>query len=303
MNCQLARNRILAVEEPAVLPRELAGHLEECSVCQAWYVKYVDVDRILGSLPVPPADGLTKIAVLERIRAVPTSNAEPSSRQKSKPRTKGERAEPLANSNHKQQTPASTSPRPMPLNLRDEFPSKRRRSLGQRAAQFWPAGLIAASLLIGAVAWLSLRGNRTPTADAMPADPLLDAVVKLNVDLAKTQTPAERVVLLSKMAEELNQEMRDIARADSTGENMQALEDMYRKVVLNGLVAQAKLMDRRQREALLNKVAENLAQGGQKAEQKAAEAPQHSADSLRAAANTAREGTKRIRNLIKEAYS
>src|SRR5262249_48675271 len=71
MNCQLARNRILAVEEPDDLPEELAGHIERCADCKAWHLNFVSVDRALASLPVAPSDGLAKIALLEQVRATP----------------------------------------------------------------------------------------------------------------------------------------------------------------------------------------------------------------------------------------
>lgn len=310
MTCQSARNRILAVEEPDQLPDELAAHVEDCAACKARYQKYLLVERALPALPVPVADGLGKIAVLEMIRAMPApakapeSTSPPKRKPESSPHASREAKarpapapSPTSTANHKPSAP----PKPMPLTLEEDLPKKRGRSFGQLAAQFWPAGLVAATLLVGVVAWLTIRGNKEQPRNDLPADPFLDNLVKHNVDLAKTQTPAERVAILAKVADDLNQEMRDIARADATGENMQALEEMYRRVVLNGLVAQAKLVERTQREAVLAKIADGLAQAGQRAEQTAAEAPQHSADRLREAAMTAREGTKKIRAFIKEA--
>lgn len=279
MNCQLARNRILAVEEPSELPDELAAHVDECVACKTWYRKFVAVDRALSQLPVHESEGTGLAAVLEKVRAKPIAKSQAAVVASAKPQAA-----------------------PMPLNLADDLP-KRKRSFGHMTAKFWPAGLVAATLLIGTVAWLTLRGDRSPARMPSPTDPLLDSLVKLNVDLAKTQTPAERVAVLAKVADKLNDEMRDIARADATGENMQALEEMYRKVVLNGLVAQAKLVDRKDREVLLGKIADGLAQAGKKADDMAAESPEHSAASLREAAGAAREATKRLRVLIREAYS
>ena len=275
MNCHLARNRILAVEEPADLPDELSAHIRECAACKAWHGKFNAVDRALPQLPVHESDGLSLVAVLKKVRATPTLK---------------KTAQPQA------------AIAPMRLNLADDLP-KKKRSFGRMAAKFWPAGLVAATLLIGTLAWLTLRGDRAPMKVPSPADPLLDSLVRLNVDLAKTQTAAERVVVLAKVADELNDEMRGIARADATGENMQALEEMYRRVVVKGLVAQAKLIDRKDREVLLGKIADGLAQAGDKAEKMAAESPEHSAASLREAAVTARDATKRLRVLIREAYS
>jgi hypothetical protein len=191
--------------------------------------------------------------------------------------------------------------KPSALNLEDDLP-KRKWAFGKHAAKFWPAGLVAATLLVGTIAWYGLRGDRTPAPIPSPADPFLDNLVKLNVELATSKTAVDRVKILARVADELNQEMRDIARADATGENMQALEQMYRKVVLKGLVDQAKQVELAQREVVLGKIADRLTQAGQKAEHSATESPEHSASALREAATTAKDGTKQIRSLIREAF-
>jgi hypothetical protein len=180
---------------------------------------------------------------------------------------------------------------------------KKKVVFGHLAAKFWPAGLVAATLLVGAIAWLSLHDSGAKTANAVTTDPMLDNMVALNVELAKTKNLEERANILAKMADEVNREMREIARADGTGENMQALQVMYQKVVLTGLVSQAKLADKtdKTQRAFFRKIADGLAESGQKATQMAAESPQHSAECLRDAANTAREGTKLILTFIKEA--
>jgi hypothetical protein len=273
MNCELARNRILTEGDAA----EIAEHLKGCDACRAWHRLFAQVDRALAHLPVPASEGAGKAVVLERIRA-----AMPMASTKS-------------SVNHK-----PTVPRPMPVDLEQDLPPKKYRP-GAFAARYWPAGLIAATLLIGVIAWLSLRGQKPQQPGPPPADPLLESVVRLNVELAKTKDAAERVDVLTRLADELNQEMRDIARADATGENMQALEQMYRKVILQALIAQAKMIDRAKREQVLGRIADSLAQTGKHTEQSAAEAPEHSAVRLRNAADIAREGAKEIRLLIKEA--
>jgi hypothetical protein len=280
MNCELARNRILAVDEPAELPEELTEHLDGCESCRAWSRLFAQIDLALVQLPVPASEGIGKAAVLERIRATKSMVSIPASTKSS--------------ANHK-----PLAAKPMPVDLERDLPPKKYKP-GAFAAKYWPAGLIAATLLIGVSAWLSFR-NQKPEQSPGPADPLLDSVVRLNVELARTQSATERVDVLTKLADELNQEMREIARADATGENMQALELMYRKVILQGLIAQAKMVKRAEREQVLGRIADNLAQAGKNADQSAAEAPEHSAVRLRNAADIAREGAKEIRLLIKEA--
>lgn len=277
MNCHHARNRIMAVEEPASLPEELAEHLEGCEPCRAWMRTYEQMNGALNRLAVPAAAGYGKIAVLERIRGVPTIAATPSG-------------------NHK----PFDAVKPMPIDLDDDLPVKNRR-LAPLAAKYWPVGVIAATLLIGVIAWLNLRGQKPQQQTPQPSDPMLDNVVRLNVEFARAQAPADRVEVLTKLADELNQEMRDIARADSTGENMQALEQMYRKVVLQGLIAQAKLVLPAQRAAVLGPIANRLAAAKKVAAESAAASPEHSAVRLRNVADIAGDGAVEIHKLIKEA--
>lgn len=281
MKCELARNRILAVEEPADLPEELAEHLNGCESCRAWARLFAQVDQVLNQLPVPASAGVGKTVVLERIRAAKPAVVMSASTKSS--------------ANHK-----PLQAKPMPLDLEADLPKKKFKA-GAFAAKYWPAGVIAATLLVGVIAWISLRGQKPQQPNQQPSDPLLESVVQLNVELAKTQSPAERVDVLTRLADELNQEMREIARADSTGESMQALELMYRKVVLQGLIAQAKLVERSKREAVLRPVADRLAMAVQSANQSAAESPEHSAVRLRNAADIARDGASEIHKLIKEA--
>ncbi|MCE9534138.1 MAG: hypothetical protein K8T89_23925 [Planctomycetes bacterium] len=281
MKCQPIRNRILAVDELGILPAELAMHLADCAACRTWHRKFMLVDRSLKRVPVPESNGMMKNALLEKIRTVPAPIAPPMTTHEGNGRT-------------------SAKPLPMPIVAE---PSKKKYSFRRLTENFWPAGLVAATLVIGMVAWLSLRNNRLPPPAATPNDPLLNSLVKLNVELAKSLTAEEQVVVLARVAGELNHEMRQIARADATGENMQALEKMYKKVVIQGLVAQARRIDRSKREAVLFKIVDELDEAEKNARQMADESPQHSAQSLIEAADTARDGTKTLRRLIRESLS
>lgn len=267
----------MAVEEPANLPVELGEHLDGCEACRAWMRSYGQMNEALNRLAVPASGGYGKIAVLERVRGVPTINVSQST-------------------NHK----PIDSVKPMPIDLEDDLP-KKKRQLAPFAAKYWPVGVIAATLLVGVIAWLNLRGQKPQQQTPQPSDPMLDNVVRLNVEFAKAQAPADRVEVLTKLADELNQEMREIARADGTGENMQALEQMYRKVVLQGLVAQAKQVAPAQRAAVLGPIANRLAAAKKIASETAAASPEHSAVRLRNVADIAGDGAVEIHKLIKEA--
>jgi len=306
MNCHQIRHRILALEQPSVLSGELAGHVKHCSSCLTWYRKFVQFDRAMSRLPIPESDGFVKAGLLEKIRTseppikeIPLARLEPAAPRVVVPPKAKLSPAPVVEAKPR---PIKIAPLPMPVNLEDD-PTRPRRSLGKLAARFWPASLVAATLLVGVITWMSLRGNRPVPTPPGPADPLLDQLVKLNVELAKSQSASERIVVLARLADELNQEMRDIARADATGENMQALEGMYKKVVLTGLIVQAKELRGVERELVLKKIVEGLKQAEQNAQQTAAQAPEHSARVLRDAAAVAKEGQKRLDQLIREAFT
>ena len=98
MKCELVRDRILTVEEPAELPAELAEHLDGCGPCRAWASLFVQVDQVLNQLPVPASEGVGKTIVLERVRAAkPAATVLASSK---------------SNTNHK---PLTFKPMPMPV--------------------------------------------------------------------------------------------------------------------------------------------------------------------------------------------
>jgi len=254
------------------------------------------VEQALTRLPVPDGGDLARVAVLEKIKA-----GQPEPRPVELPPTKVAPAAPRVEPRSEPaELPLLPLPTPAPML---EEKRRRRWDIGRHASRLWPVGLVAATLLIATVAYFSLRGSKPQDRPSLPADPLLDNLVRLNVELARAQTPADSVKVIVRMADELNLEMREIARADATGDNMQALEGMYRRVVLKALVEQAGKVERSQREAVLGSVAKSLARAGDQAEQTAKEAPEHSAAALREAADTARQGTREMHRLIRGALS
>src|SRR5579862_5103403 len=165
MKCQLVRNRILAIAKPVELPDELSAHLDGCSACSTWFRCALLVDNALRSIPVAESDGRAKAAVLAKIRKASKS---PMVSEKNEAATKSFGDSPtlpidsseLATPNHK----------PMPLSLDEDLSGKRYGTFGHYAAKFWPAGMVAAALLVAAIAWVSLRSGRTQPTPATPAD-------------------------------------------------------------------------------------------------------------------------------------
>ncbi len=177
MKCTAVRNRILALETPQALPHELAAHVNECSGCEQWHRKVVAVEQTLPRLPV--AATTAKTALLQKLKAKPGIN-----------RLDGD----------------------LPLALPTDS-GRLRRAVGE----YWPVGLVAATLLIATFGMLNLREPRPTPVVASRADKLLYDLVDLNVKLAQARVAAERVKILADVAGQLNGEMLDIARADATG--------------------------------------------------------------------------------------
>ena len=76
-------------------------------------------------------------------------------------------------------TPEKVVPKPkaQPAPVR---PAPSRVSVGERLARLWPAGLVAAAILVGVVTWVILGGgSSTPekTVVQLPPDPMLEKVV------------------------------------------------------------------------------------------------------------------------------
>jgi hypothetical protein len=285
MNCEKARNRILAVADPSELPPRLGLHLRECPSCRAWRTRLLAMERALTRLPVPDGGDLARVALLEKL--LEPAEVEPKPEVIAPPMPK---------------RPAAVVPAAAPIAVVESVEPVRKEP-SRWASRLWPAGLVAATLLIATIAWLSLRGGKPPVKPTLPADPMLDNMVRLNVELARAQTAADSVRVLAKIADELNGEMREIARADATGENMRALEEMYRKIVLRAIVEQAARVERSQREEVLTAVVKGLTISQERTRQMAQESPEHSAEALNRAAETAEEGKTRLRRLIREALA
>ena len=125
-------------------------------------------------------------------------------------------------------------------------------------------------------------------------------VIEIKLEVAQAKTADDRVVALAKLADELHQEMRDIARVDTSGENMTALQQMYAKVVYEGILSQARQVSgtAAEKKATLEQLANRLLEVGKQADELAAEVPQVSVRPLRDVAVVARKGAERIREYM-----
>ena len=171
-----------------------------------------------------------------------------------------------------------------------------RESFRDRALRWGPAIAVAATVLLGTFAFLSLGGKPTPEVAQLPPDPLLDRMVKHNVALASADTPTQRVETLVQLAGELHPEMLDLAMIE-TGDGLKNLHILFSDVV-GGVKEQAAEVNGPQRTAVLTRVAEQLDEVGQKAEAAFAQARPQARRPFRDSAATARDGSRKIRDII-----
>ena len=164
-----------------------------------------------------------------------------------------------------------------------------------RLRALWPAAAIAATSLVGVLAWMNLNGPRDAVAQT-PADPMLADAMKFRTALEAARSPDERVRVFLDWADSLQSNMQTWARVD-TGENLADAAKMYAKVVREGVIGQAKDVSDPQRKAV-KEAADRLAEAYQKAERLAQEVPPASVAPLQEVAAAAREGDRQLRLLL-----
>ncbi|HEY8506066.1 MAG TPA: hypothetical protein VIL46_15880 [Gemmataceae bacterium] len=165
----------------------------------------------------------------------------------------------------------------------------------------WAATAAAAVLVVGLAAWLLRPGGETPVPPAAAAepDPLLAELMERHVRLAVADTPRQRLEQLAGLAADLRQQGESLALV-APGEEMKLLADLYRDVVHQGMIAQAGQLAVRERQALLGRYARELGETSEAMARLAERGgPPHSVEPLGEIADAARQGSRRLRQLIK----
>lgn len=258
MNCESARTRLLAVPDPAAPSESVAGHLAGCPACRAWHRLLVGVEAGVAALPVPASDGKAKRQLLEQFRPARGAKAKPAQvKAEPAPAPKPSAAQPAKAA----QAPKGTVQ-----------PAGPRVPLGERLARMWPAGLVAAAVLVGVVTWSMFGGGKKPpetTVAKLPPDPFLQKAVASKVALDTAKGPADKLRVLNLLAKDIDEEARDLARVSPA--EVESLARMYEQVVTVGLVEQVKGLDDGERKKLTpylealaktEQEANRLAQGG-----------------------------------------
>jgi len=70
MNCHTAQRRLLSLADATRVPASLRAHLIDCTTCQEWQRRVIQVDRHIPLLPVP-SSSLAKARVLREVRTKP----------------------------------------------------------------------------------------------------------------------------------------------------------------------------------------------------------------------------------------
>jgi len=265
MNCASARNRLLALADPADVPEAVAGHLAVCSSCSAWHSLLVQVDAVLVATPVPAAPAGRKGQVIEQFQPIITAP------------NLASQAKPIAKPNGSVVVVAAAA------------------STGDRLARLWPVGAVAAALLVGTLAWVILGGNSDDgmVVGANPRDPMLEKVVQAKVDLDTAETAPERLKVLDRLATDIHEQATTLSMV-TPGTDMESLAARYEQVVMVGLVETARLLTDDERKALLDQYQDRLGKAQQDATRSAANAPPGSAEHLRHIAEAAAEGRTRL---------
>jgi len=154
---------------------------------------------------------------------------------------------------------------------------------------------LAASLAVFALSWWAWPHRSVPTLQTH--DPLAARQQDRDRRLTQARTPAERVQVLTDLAQGLHQEALQLARK-SDKEELRVVARFYREVVRDNLLEQARKLPRNER-PMLKDVADHLNEvESEMLRRVAGEVEASAAAPLRDIAQAARESHDQLRQLI-----
>ena len=194
MNCQVVQNKILTLPDPRVVPDPLRAHVVGCAACQAWAKQAARLEALLEQLPDPARAG--------RQEGCADRQAHPRRRDHHAARGRA-------------------------------VPSRASRGAGQflrRNATV--VGGLAAAMLVALGVWALFPGTAREARDGAAASgrSVPRKIVQRDLALAKAKTPAERLQVLSGLADDLSAQARSLARVASPDE-LRDLARWYDRVV------------------------------------------------------------------------
>jgi hypothetical protein len=302
MNCQECQRVLLALDDPATQPMEAAAHLAECGACQQWHRRLLQIESNVPLLPVPASRGAekTKRLIMELPHAAASAKPAPATPATDRP----------------------ASPRIAPQTVPAQ-PATAPRWSRLRIAVTAISAVAAAILLtflgvqLGNLVSRSLQNGPNVAKnkpEEQPAPPkkedkkqpavksLAAAVLELDVQLAQTSDPKERVEALAALADVLHRETKALSQSGGKGsKELQVLARLYGRVLKDGVVARAQDVPMAERRAVLDPIAQKLVQARKQSVQMAAEVePALSAPFMQIAA-VAEKSNGQLRKLMEEA--
>jgi hypothetical protein len=264
MNCPTAQRRLFAADRPDAPPADVRRHLAECAACRAAARRLAQAERLLPRLPVPAT--AARADLLQKIMA-----------------------------------PASVSsngliPLVRPGPLTPPTPPKER---GQRKLAW--AVAIAATLALFALGW-SLWPKPQPHIPESPKEWPVAIQWRQQRDnlLAAPGAPRERVQGLDKLAAEVQEKARAVAR-DGDAAGLADAAKFYEELVREFLVKQAAALPIEDR-ALMRTVADRLGRDESDFRSAAAVSPhQETVAALNRLADVARDGSRDLSDRLRAA--
>jgi hypothetical protein len=233
MNCESLRKRLLGLPDPAAVADAMAAHLGACSACQTWHQLLIRIEAGIVATSPAARSGRLKRPLIARFRKSAESKL----------------------------GAAVVAPRPAP------------KTLGEKLAHLWPAGLVAAALLVGVLVWASLKSKpEGGTVAALPPDPFLEQVVLAKVKLDSADKVPDRLAALDLLERNVHREATEISKI-SPGADMESLAKMYDSVVVGPMIENARLLAPDERKAVLPKYIDRLNAAAQEAHLRSLEAP------------------------------
>lgn len=275
MNCSQCQRQLL--EEQA--GPEVEAHLAECMACRQWHKMLLQIESQVPLLPVPPS--IRKAQLQDELirEAAPAPATMPM---------------PRATIPMPVSAPAPAAPSPSII----RFPW---RKLAMGAGGLAAAGvLIACGIFLGNM--LSPPRNQNLQAlikNGVADTTLASKLIQLDMQLARSDSPRERVETLAKLAQNLEGESRSLAEVAKPKE-LQTLAKLYSKVVEEGLVARARKLPIAERQRVLDPILGQLMVAKKEAEQMAQKAAPESALPFQVIAAAARNGDLQLRKLMEE---
>jgi hypothetical protein len=279
MNCEVLQRHLLGSESPDSPSAGARAHLAGCAACREWLQRLLQIESALPCLPVPPAEA-ARSALVRRILAGESVNGQA----------------------------GGATPAPQPRRrpsiamvlgswIMDAHASPRRRGAAGLVAG------VAAALLLFVTAWLLWLADRTPPDEGpavkAPEDSLAQHLRRYKIEPpGEKATPSERVKVMASAAKQLSDSAAGQRRPD---DELIGLAQLYSRVVDEGIVKTAEGLSPEEGRDLV----ESLCEGLEKAQSEWTGLASHQTglsprvtDALQKAADAARDGKKRLRELF-----